>query len=257
MAKKNKPYLTNKELLYNIHQSKLSYCYFNDNNKTDYDLIVDDLGNIPEDKLRYALQKYAKKQNKLNNTKYLETDFSLNDLTVRVMTDEHIPSKYYWTVDQYEVRMATSNGYTKLCFAPFKQYIFRNKKPILVGLSHHNENFEFDNSHGRMTNELGRNFKLLTYRISHKPNFIGYTYLDDMRGTALMRLCEVGLFFDEDSQKYPNPFAYYTRVVLNCFNQILNTEKNVRNIKIELIEQWATTTINNVITRPKIYKYDK
>ena len=79
-------------------------------------------------------------------------------------------------------------------------------------------------------------FLKLVERYSHRANWRGYTYVDEMRGQALVQLSQIGLQFDES--KSDNPFAYYTAVVNNSFTRVLNIEKKNQNIRDDiLIEQ--------------------
>ena len=47
----------------------------------------------------------------------------------------------------------------------------------------------------------------LVERYSQRSNWRGYTYIDEMRGQALLQLTQIGLQFNE--AKSDNPFAYY------------------------------------------------
>lgn len=85
----------------------------------------------------------------------------------------------------------------------------------------------------RMTDELAKMLTLLCARYASKGNFANYTYNDDMQAYAMMALCRTWKNFDSD--KYSNPFAYYTQCVKNCFRQYLKLEKNQRNIRDKLL----------------------
>ena len=232
--KKKVNYLSNKRLLAEIQRSKLSYCEFTDPTKTEYDIVVNDLFDIPEDILITALKRYVKKFNKKHNgANKLYTDFSLYNLTVRLMTYAHIPLDPDWPENKEKVK--PKDGYVRLNFPPFQHYVYVGKTPILVGLSHVT-NKQFNPNNGRTTNELGKMYMTLVNKLSHKPNFSGYTYLDDMKGAAYLKLCLVGLTFTEGRQQFDNPFAYYTRIVINSFKNTLNKEKKHRDIRDDLLE---------------------
>lgn len=81
----------------------------------------------------------------------------------------------------------------------------------------------------QMTDALAKMLMLLTTRISRKGNFVGYSYLDDMKGYALLLLVRTWASFDE--QKYDNPFAFYTQCIKNSFVQYLKHEKKHRNVR--------------------------
>ena len=62
----------------------------------------------------------------------------------------------------------------------------------------------------------------------------GNTYVDEMRGSAILQLTYVGLRFNES--KSQNPFAYYTAAINNSFRRVLNSEKRNQNIRDDILE---------------------
>lgn len=79
------------------------------------------------------------------------------------------------------------------------------------------------------TDNLARAFLLLVDRYARRPNFISYSWLDEMKGEALVTLCRGwGSFNPEKSN---NPFAYFTQIVHNAFLQYIGKEKKQSEIK--------------------------
>lgn len=254
---KRKKYLNNADLLREIHLSKMSYCYLLDDSYSMYDYIVFDESEITEEilekasaarikrlnneaveKLRSAEGLSAKKAKELAEEKGLVlTSVPIDEVVIRVITDEHIP-------------IDTSNGKgdkVRVNFEPFKHYIVDEHGELFeIGRSHWKgdlEDGEFSLTHGRMTNELGKMFIKLAEEISHKTNYRNYTYLDEMMGDARIQLVKNALLFKESilyKKDKPavqlNPFSYYTSFVNNAFRSVLNAEKNVRNIRDDLLE---------------------
>lgn len=254
---KRKKYLNNADLLREIHLSKMSYCYLLDKAYSMYDYIVFDESEITEEilekasaarikrlnnekveELRNAEGLSAKKAKELADEKGLVlTSVPIDEVVIRVITDEHIP-------------IDTSNGKgdkVRVNFEPFKHYIVDEHGELFeIGRSHWKgdlEDGEFCQTHGRMTNELGRMFIKLAEEISHKTNYRNYTYLDEMMGDARIQLVKNALLFKESilyKKDKPavqlNPFSYYTSFVNNAFRSVLNAEKNVRNIRDDLLE---------------------
>lgn len=254
---KRKKYLNNADLLREIHISKMSYCYLLDKAYSMYDYIVFDESDITEEilekasaarikrlnneaveELRNAEGLSAKKAKELADEKGLVlTSVPIDEVVIRVITDEHIP-------------MDTSNGKgdkVRVNFEPFKHYIVDEHGELFeIGRSHWKgdlEDGEFCQTHGRMTNELGKMFIKLAEEISHKTNYRNYTYLDEMMGDARIQLVKNALLFKESilyKKDKPavqlNPFSYYTSFVNNAFRSVLNAEKNVRNIRDDLLE---------------------
>lgn len=254
---KRKKYLNNADLLREIHISKMSYCYLLDKAYSMYDYIVFDESEITEEilekassarikrlnneaveKLRNAEGLSAKKAKELAEEKGLVlTSVPIDEVVIRVITDEHIP-------------MDTSNSKgdkVRVNFEPFKHYIVDEHGELFeIGRSHWKgdlDDGEFCLTHGRMTNELGKMFIKLAEEISHKTNYRNYTYLDEMMGDARIQLVKNALLFKESilyKKDKPavqlNPFSYYTSFVNNAFRSVLNSEKNVRNIRDDLLE---------------------
>ncbi|RYD66004.1 MAG: hypothetical protein EOP83_06115 [Verrucomicrobiaceae bacterium] len=221
-------YITNKDLLREIHRSKVTFCSFIDPQYTDYDLIVSDLKDVTPELLAEVLHKKQNPRGKIQPTQI----FTLDDLVIRHMTHEHIP------LDPDRKRKArnTDVSYARTNFPPYKHYIVRDGEMKEVCRSHWSGGF--DNGHfeldgGRLTNNLAVMFMMLVERYSRRGNWRGYTYVDEMRSHALLQLSQVGLQFDES--KGDNPFAFFTTTIHNCFTRVLNVEKRNQNIRDDML----------------------
>jgi len=96
---------------------------------------------------------------------------------------------------------------------------------------------------GKMTNKLATMLLMLCERYATKPNYVNYTYNDDMRGYAMMMICRTWHKFDHT--KSNNPFAFYTQCIKHSFIQYLNQEKRQRDIRDELlIDQGMNPSFN-------------
>ena len=128
--------------------------------------------------------------------------------------------------------------HVRLNFPPFQHYkIDENGSFYLVGKSHWRGDLEtgsFSKDHGQITNKLATMYLKLCEKYSLRFNWRGYTYVDEMRGAAILQLTYVGLRFNE--AKSQNPFAYYTAAITNSFCRVLNTEKRVQNIRDDILE---------------------
>jgi hypothetical protein len=76
---------------------------------------------------------------------------------------------------------------------------------------------------GVMSNKLGAMFMKMVHKYGTKVNFCNYSYLEEMKGNAIVGLVKNWQSFDSD--KYSNAFAYYTSCIHNQFIQELNYEK--------------------------------
>ena len=239
-------YLTNKDLLEEIHRSKKSYCEFISEEYGNYDFIVTSLDTATPERIEQARKKrrddeYTRKRKEaiLGGTKNPQIEVKIESIdpetiVVRLMTFDHIP------INQDKIAKAKTEAerHIKCNFPPFQHYIFRAGEFVCVGKSHWRgglENGEFCNTHGKMSNRLALMFMKLVERYSHRGNWRGYTYNDEMRSQALLQLSQMGLQFDESKSEQPNPFAYFTAAVNNSFTRILNLEKRSQNIRDDLL----------------------
>lgn len=242
-----KQYLTNKELLKEIHLSKSRFSSYSQPEYATYDIILTDLSKInirtiAEAKRAHALRlsqlALAEAQQTNPKTKLAEVEIDYKkiaktDVVFRIMTFEHIPLE----PGRKKTPKNTGDHHAKCNFPPYQHWKFNdNDELICVGKSHWKgdvDTGEFSLDHGQMTNKLAKSFMLLVERYSMRFNWRGYTYVDEMRSQALLQLSQIGLQFDES--KSDNPFAYYTAAIDNSFTRILNIEKKNQMIRDDLL----------------------
>ena len=255
MAQKKVNYLNNKDILKEIHKSKMTYCWLADENYGFFDIILEDVKKINRISIKAARENKAAKMQydayqaamalhdpKDYRNKPKQKEFAVDpksiakeDLVFRVMTMEHIP------LEPGRKKNPRNEAETKakVNFPPFMHYAYVGDEIKEVARSHWEGgigNGHFNPEHGKITNKLGTMFLKLVERCSHRGNWRGYTYVDEMRGQALLQLSYIGLQFNE--QKSDNPFAYYTAAVNNSFTRVLNLEKRNQMIRDDiLIEQ--------------------
>lgn len=128
--------------------------------------------------------------------------------------------------------------HVRLNFPPFQHFkLDENNLFKCVGKSHWKGDLgtgEFSKDHGQITNKLAKMYLMLCEKYALRFNWRGYTYVDEMRGSAVLQLTYVGLRFNE--AKSSNPFAYYTAAVNNSFCRVLNSEKRNQNIRDDVLE---------------------
>jgi hypothetical protein len=244
-----KQYLTNKELLKEIHLSKNRYSSYTKPEYGDYDLILTDLSKInirtiAEAKRNRALklsQQALSEAQKINpKTKLAEVEIDYKkiaktDVVFRIMTHDHIPLE----PGRKKTPKSRGDHHSKCNFPPYQHFKFENVDGedvlVCVGKSHWKGDIETGefSLDGSMTNKLAKSFMMLVERYSMRFNWRGYTYVDEMRSQALLQLSQIGLQFDES--KSQNPFAYYTAAIDNSFTRILNIEKKNQMIRDDLL----------------------
>ena len=227
-----KVYLTNKDLLRAIHQSKITFCSYLDKAHTQHDVIVTDLKKITPELIEEVRNKKAKPRGKKDQHVDPAT-IATETLVFRVMTYEHIPLE---AGRPKRGKNLEAQARSKCPFPPFKHYIIKDGVPVEVLRSHWQggiENGWFSPDHGQATNELGLMYMTLCERYGRRANWRGYSYNEEMQGQAIVQLAQVGLQFDES--KSDNPFAFYTTTVRNSFTKIFNNEKKQQNIRDDML----------------------
>lgn len=273
-------YLNNKDILKEIHKSKISYCSYPDPKDSEYDVIIRSLGEIPKlmkggaeseakiaradrlTKLTVDAAAALGKKIKADSVAVDPATITDQDVVFRLMTWDHIPEApaaipkaaktkkskgliiddaldiFESEDDEPVVKLDIPVKYTKVNFQPFQHFkIDENGETICVGKSHwigDLENGEFSKDHGKVTNKLALMYMKLCERYATRSNWRGYTYVDEMKSTALLQLSQIGLQFDESVSA--NPFAYYTMALQNSFTRVLNIEKRNQNIRDDILE---------------------
>ena len=107
------------------------------------------------------------------------------------------------------------------------------------------EGFYASKKAGKLTNEMAKYLSLVAERYSYHPWFAGYSFREDMVGTAIVNLCANWHKFNPEKQEIPNPFAYYTTACYRSFLSYLDSEKKERDIRDELlIDAGASPSFN-------------
>ena len=247
-------YLNNRDLLAEIHKSKVSFCSFTKAEYHQYDIILTNLDKINIRTVADAKRARAKrlgieafnalriagdKKTKLAEVTPDYKSINKTDVIIRIMTFEHIPL----APGRKKTTKTTADSHEKVNFPPFQHWMIKEDGGLeCVGKSHWKggvKTGKFSKDHGRITENLGKMYIKLSERYAQRSNWRGYTYIDEMKGQAILQLSQIGLQFDES--KSENPFAYYTAAVTNSFTRILNIEKKNQNIRDDMLEENGLT----------------
>ncbi len=254
---KKQKYLNNKDMLKEIHSSKLSFCSSHDEEYNRFDTIVEDIADVNNPEFiqlakesrahQLSLQAYetaywdwfnnngkASQKPKQITYKIDPDTIEENTLIFRLMTFDHVPLE----PGRKSKPKTTADHHAKCNFPPFQHYAYVNGELTEVLRSHWEGGFDnghFNTQHGKITNNLAKMYIKLCERYSMRSNWRGYTYVDEMRSHALLQLSQIGLQFNE--LKSQNPFAYYTAAVTNSFTRVLNLEKRNQNIRDDLLQE--------------------
>ena len=85
----------------------------------------------------------------------------------------------------------------------------------------------------KVTNYIGECFLKIANHLSYRPNFINYTYRDDMISDGIENCLQYMNNFDPD--KSDNPFAYFTQIIYYAFIRRIQKEKKQMQVKAKII----------------------
>jgi len=80
---------------------------------------------------------------------------------------------------------------------------------------------------------IGECFLKIANHLSYRPNFINYTYKEDMISDGIENCLTYVANFDPE--KSNNPFAYFTQIIYYAFIRRIQKEKKQTSIKQKLI----------------------
>ena len=84
---------------------------------------------------------------------------------------------------------------------------------------------------------LGSVFLKIAQRLSFRPNFINYTYRDDMISDGIENCLQ---YMDNfDPEKSQNPFAYFTQIIYYAFIRRIQKEKKQQEVKQKMIANYG------------------
>ena len=85
-----------------------------------------------------------------------------------------------------------------------------------------------------VTNYIGECFLKIANHLSYRPNFINYTYREEMISDGIENCLQYVDNFNPE--KSDNPFAYFTQIIYYAFLRRIQKEKKQAHVKNKYIE---------------------
>ena len=103
-----------------------------------------------------------------------------------------------------------------------------------------------------VTDYIAMCFLQIAQRLSYRPNFINYTYKDDMISDGLENCLAYMHNFNPDKSK--KPFAYFTQIIYYAFLRRIQKEKKQQYIKYKIFtdKKAELEAINNAESHEKL-----
>ena len=87
----------------------------------------------------------------------------------------------------------------------------------------------------QITNYLGECILKISNHLSYRPNFINYTYKEEMISDGIENSLQYIDNFDPEKSKYP--FAYFTQIIYYAFIRRIAKEKKQQKIKEKILRR--------------------
>ena len=89
----------------------------------------------------------------------------------------------------------------------------------------------------RIPDYIGKCLMLIAENLSHKPNFLAYSFRDEMISDAIENCV---MYFDNfNPKKSKNPFAYFTQIIYFAFIRRIHKEKKQLYVKYKATQQFG------------------
>ena len=127
-----------------------------------------------------------------------------------------------------------------------------NNKEFLAAIVERQEKIKEMEASGdeppRITNYLGECILKIANHLSYRPNFINYTYREEMISDGIENCLQ---YIDRfDSEKSSNPFAYFTQIIYYAFVRRITKEKKQQMIKEKMLKE------SNIESRIAVQAHD-
>ena len=121
-----------------------------------------------------------------------------------------------------------------------KPHYVDNKKFLIAMTEYRNSRIlaeEEGKKRPQVTNYIGECYLKIANHLSYRPNFINYTYRDDMISDGIENCLQYMDNFDPAKSK--NPFAYFTQIIYYAFIRRIQKEKKQQQVKQKMIANFG------------------
>ncbi len=127
-----------------------------------------------------------------------------------------------------------------------KHYV--NNKEFLAAMVEFKNNVKKAEKNGELrppvTHYIGECLMKISVHLSYKPNFINYTFKEEMISDGIENCLQYIDNFDPDKSK--NPFAYFTQIIYFAFLRRIAKEKKHLYTKYKMMEEMDIMNTSNL-----------
>ncbi len=135
---------------------------------------------------------------------------------------------------------------------PNKKTYYVNPKQFLQMLT---EYYESDD----LIDELAESVYKIAVGLSYSPNFINYSYKDEMIGDAVVKMVAAVKNKKFNLESTSNPFSYFTTIAYHAFINRIKKEKKYRETINDYQEQiyGDMATSEDIVNKKPVKDYDQ
>jgi hypothetical protein len=110
---------------------------------------------------------------------------------------------------------------------------------------------------GILSNELAEMVSKIAHKLSYAPNFINYSYREEMVGDGIIRMFKALMSKKYSHNKGSNPFSYFTRIAFNAFRNRIKKEKHIHETHEKYQNEFLmfSENYNNLMKNNKLKMY--
>ena len=127
-----------------------------------------------------------------------------------------------------------------------KKQHYVNNKQFLEAITEWKETVKDAESLGEerppVTDYIGECFLKIAQHLSFRPNFINYSYKEEMIGDGIENCLQYVNNFDPEKSK--NPFSYFIQIIYYAFIRRIQKEKKQTHTKHKIIEKSMMATFD-------------
>jgi hypothetical protein len=125
-----------------------------------------------------------------------------------------------------------------------KRKLKPSEKPHYVNSKQFEEEIKLFYKTDNMTEYLADAIKRITYGLSFAPNFINYSYRDEMMGDALVKMYQALKYKKFKVDQGFSPFSYFTTIAFHAFISRIKKEKKHHQLITDFRERNYDSLIN-------------
>ena len=133
-----------------------------------------------------------------------------------------------------------------------------SNKDLLIAMEKFRENCKEAAESGedkpKVPEYIGECILKIANGLSNRPNFINYTYKDEMISDGIENCLQY--IYNFNPAKSKNPFAYFTKIIYYALIRRIQKEKKQQHIKHKMIDGGEYKTHNQLPNDPNTYTFN-